>query len=149
MEYRTRLVARLAEAAREFRSACEAGIPERHVEGDWSLHQIAAHVRDVDRSVYGDRARRTLAEEDPFFNRFDADNWMAGNYRQAEPLKGILEEFIANLDDLCRILNEAPASAWARVSRHETMGEGLTLQLWVERSLAHIEEHLQTITKSG
>jgi hypothetical protein len=28
------------------------------------------------------------------------------------------------------------------------MGEDLTLQSWVERSLAHIEEHLETLKKS-
>jgi len=148
IEYRSRLVERLAEAAQEFSSACEAGKPEMHIEGDWTLHQIAAHVRDFGRSAYGERVRRTMQEENPFFERFNADEWMTKYYNQDEPLRNILDEFKKNVEDLCRMLNEAPQDAWSRLSRHETMGGELTMQLWVERSLAHIEEHLQTITKS-
>lgn len=148
IEYRRKLIDRLAEAAQQFRSACETGTPEMHVEGDWTLHQIAAHVRDVDRSVYGARVRRTLQEQNPLFQSFDADGWMAKNHDKDEPLENILNEFKADMDDLCRMLTEMPQEAWSRLSRHATMGEELTLQLWVERSLAHIEEHLQPISKS-
>lgn len=145
IEYRRRLVDRLAEAGREFRSACEARDPASVVEGDWTVRQVAAHVREVDQAVYGARVRRTLGEDNPAFASFDADAWMAGHYDPREPLVKILDEFQSSLDDLCRRLDGMPASAWSRLSRHETAGEGLTLQLWVERSLAHIEEHLQAV----
>jgi hypothetical protein len=51
------------------------------------------------------------------------------------------------VDELCKTLRDLPQEAWSRQSRHETMGGGLALQLWVERSLAHIEEHLQAVKK--
>jgi len=35
------------------------------------------------------------------------------------------------------------------VSRHTTLGSGLTLQSWVEKDLAHIEEHLETVRKQN
>ncbi len=38
-----------------------------------------------------------------------------------------------------------PQEVWSREGRHEALGGGLTLQLWVERSLAHIEEHLAAV----
>ncbi len=146
LEYREKLIARIAEAAQEFRSACEAfGDPFKKVEGEWSVHQIASHTRDVDKMVYGERIRRTLNEEKPEFKSFDADAWMAEHYSQDELLTKILGDFVASIDDLCRTLQSMPREAWSRQSRHETMGAELTLQLWVERNLAHIEEHLQTL----
>ena len=143
LEYREKMIARLADAAQEFCSACRAfDDPFTKVEGEWTAHQIASHTRDVDKMIYGARIRQTLNEENPEFKSFDADAWMAEHYNKVEPLETILSEFSANMDELCAILKSMPREAWSRESRHATMGGGLTLQLWVERSLAHIEEHL-------
>jgi hypothetical protein len=147
VEYRGRLMERLEQAAREFCSACEGNAASMSVGGDWSLHQVAAHVRDMDRAVYGARVRRTLQEENPLFQSLDPDDWMAAHYNKDEPLPRILNEFKTDVDDLCRALKETPGEAWSRVSRHETIGEGLTLQFWVEHGLAHIEEHLNAVRK--
>jgi hypothetical protein len=146
-EYRRKMVGRLAAAVQEFCSACEVGKLPARVEEGWNLHQIAAHVRDVDRTVYSVRVQRTLQEENPLFASFDPDAWMATQYNKEEPLQKILQEFRANTDALCKTLNGIPQEAWSRASRHETIGEGLTLQLWVEHGLSHIEEHLAVIRK--
>ena len=149
LEYREKMIARLADAAQEFCSACRAfDDPFTKVEGEWTAHQIASHTRDVDKMIYGARIRQTLNEENPEFKSFDADAWMAEHYNKAEPLENILSNFSANMDDLYTILQSMPREAWSRESRHETMGGGLTLQLWVERSLAHIEEHLLALKKA-
>ncbi|MBI5353218.1 MAG: DinB family protein [Chloroflexi bacterium] len=148
-EYRIKIVARLGEAAREFRSACESfNDPYAKVDGDWNLHQIASHTRDTQELVYGARIHRTLNEENPEFKNFDADAWMTEHYNKEEPFAGILDEFSSNVADLCKILSSMPREAWSRMSRHETMGGELSLQLWVERSLAHIEEHLKAVKKA-
>jgi hypothetical protein len=148
LEYRVKLIVRLAEAAREFRAACEAiSDPFAIVEGEWTLHQIVSHLRDTEKLVYGSRIYQTLNEDNPEFKNFDADEWMAAHYDPQEPLTDILDEFIKNVDELCKTLRNLSQEAWSRVSRHETMGGELALQLWVERSLAHIEEHLQTVKK--
>jgi hypothetical protein len=83
--------------------------------------------------------------DNPVFKSFDADTWMETHYNKDEPLADILSEFASNVERLCKTLKELPQPAWSRESRHDTMGGELTMQLWVERSLAHIEEHLQTI----
>ena len=148
LEYRVKMIVRLDEAAREFRIACEAvSDPLAKVEGGWTLHQIASHIRDTEKLVYSSRIYRTLNEDNPEFKNFDADEWMTAHYDQQEPLTHILDEFIKNVDELCKTLRDLPQEAWSRQSRHETMGGGLALQLWVERSLAHIEEHLQAVKK--
>ena len=148
LEYREKMVKRFGEAAQEFRAACEAvSDPFAKIEGEWTLHQIASHTRDVEKLVYGARIYQTLNENNPEFKNFDADVWMAAHYNQHEPLADILDEFIKNVDDLCKTLRDLPQEAWSRESRHDTMGGELTLQLWVERSMAHIEEHLHTVKK--
>lgn len=149
LEYRVKMAARLAEAAQEFCSACKTfSSPFAKVDGEWTVHQIASHTRDVDKIIYGARIRQTLNEENPEFKSFDADAWMADHYNKDEPLENILSDLSENVADLRRILQTMPHEAWSRVSRHETMGGGLTLQLWVERSLAHIEEHLLALKKA-
>ena len=146
MEYREKLIARLEEAAKEFCEACESfGDPHTKTEGDWSAHQLASHTRDVEQFVYGARIRQTMSEDNPMFKSFDADAWMEEHYREDEPLAEMLSGFKANIRELCGRLKDMPQEGWSRLSRHETIGGELTLQLWVERSLAHIEEHLKTL----
>ena len=149
LEYRVKLIERLSEAAHEFQTACVAiKDPFEKVEGEWTLHQIASHTRDVSQLVYGARIHQTLHQDSPEFKSFDADAWMAEHYNKEESLAGILDEFLANIEELCKTLRELPREAWSRESRHETMGGGLTSQLWVERNLQHIEEHLLTVKKA-
>jgi len=149
LEYRVKMIARLNESAREFRAACEAiNDPFAKVGGEWTLRQIASHTRDVEKLVYGTRIQQTLNENNPEFKNFDADEWMAAHYNPRESLAEILDEFIKNVEDLCKTLRDLPQEAWSRESRHDALGGELTLQLWVERSMAHIEEHLQTIKKA-
>ncbi len=146
IEYREKLIDRLHAAAAEFCSACRAvKDPGTKIEGDWSLHQIASHTRDVDKLVYGARVLQTLNEDNPKFKSFDADSWMSSHYDANESFEGILNEFMTNIESLCITLRQLPQGAWSRESGHETLGDGLTMQLWVERSLAHIEEHLRTV----
>lgn len=149
LEYRVKIIARLAETAQEFCLTCKAfSDPFTKVEGEWTAHQIASHTRDVDQIIYSARIHQTLNEDNPEFKSFDADAWMADHYHKDEPLENILSGFSANVDELCNILQNMPREAWSRESRHEAVGNGLTLQLWVERNLAHIEEHLLALKKA-
>lgn len=149
VEYRTKLIARLVAAAHEFRAECLAmQDATRPLEaGGWTVHQIAAHTRDVDRMVYGLRARRTIAEHNPVFQNFDGEEYMAEHYSKSEPLNEILNGFVEQVENLTDELRTLPPKAWARESSHIMLGRGLTLQTWVEKDLAHIEEHLETIRK--
>lgn len=149
-EYRRRLIQRLGEAARDFRAACLA-IPDPFAAleaGSWNAHQLAAHTRDVNGLVYGLRARRTVEEDNPLFENFDGDAYMADHYDPQEPLGSLLDDFVAGVERLGKFLGGLPPEAWARESSHATNGRGFTLQTWVERDLGHIEEHLGTLRKA-
>lgn len=145
-EYRTNLINRLVDRAHEFRDTClaakDASAP---LDGGWNVHQIAVHTRDVDKLVYGSRARRTATEENPEFQNFDGEAYMAEHYSAGEPLNEIVNEFVVSVEVLAQFLRDLAPQAWSRESRHVTLGHGFTLQTWVERDLAHIQEHLKTI----
>lgn len=148
-EYRGNLMKRLEEAADEFRAAClTVDDPHAPVDIDgWTVHQIAAHTRDVDRLVYSSRARRTAVEENPEFLNFDGEAYMSANYHASAPLDEVLDSLVENVRALVKWLQTLPPEAWSRVSRHTTLGSELTLQTWVEKDLAHIEEHLGAVKK--
>jgi hypothetical protein len=149
VDYRVRLLEQLSKSADEFCAACRAAQePHKPVDGNappgWNVHQLAQHVRDVDFQSYGMRVRRTLTEEYPSFPKFDANTWAVEHYDADEPLEKILAEFDSSVHALVEELKTQPDSAWSRLGRHEIQGDR-TLQIWVERSLEHIREHLETV----
>src|SRR6266508_164164 len=146
-EYRMSRIQRLEEAAKSFRTEALA-VKDPHASLDkegWNVHQIAVHTRDVDKLVYGLRARRTAVEDNPEFPNFDGEAYMAAHYDSKEPLSELLNGFVENVEALIELLRALPPKGWSRVSSHSTLGGGLTLQSWVEKDLAHIEEHLETL----
>ena len=151
LEYRLKLIDNLESKTDEFHAACLAvGDPFMAVdEGGWNTHQLAAHTRDVDKVVYGMRIRRTAQEDNPEFENFDADEWIAANYNADEPLASILDELSASVKQTTSMLRKLPPEAWGRESNHVTFGGGFTLQIWVERALAHIQEHLETVKQAS
>ncbi len=148
-EYHEKLIERLGQGATEFRAACLAvSDPFKPIEGGWNVHQLAAHTRDVDRLVYGDRLRRTLAEDNPVFANFDGDAYMAEHYDPKEPLSAVLDSLVTSIQSFMQLLHDMPPGGWSRMSAHATQGQGITAQAWVERDLGHIEEHLATVKKA-
>jgi hypothetical protein len=148
-EYRANLIGKLTSTAKDFRGACLAvKDPYTPLEaGGWNVHQVAVHTRDVDKLVYGLRARRTALEDNPEFQNFDGDAYMADHYDPNETLEEMLNGFVKSVESLAENLRSLPIEAWSRESRHATLGIGFTLQTWVERDLAHIQEHLQTVQR--
>ena len=125
LEYRQHLLGRYEEAACEFCEAVETtDSPKVPREADgWNVHQIAAHTRDVERMIYGLRVRSALEEENPLFENFDGDAWMAEHYNADEPLASILDELAdsvrTNVAQLKR-LRPKPGRAPAVMRRMET-----------------------------
>ena len=146
-EYRSSLINKLVVTAHEFQTACLAAKDPFTPLGEdnWNVHQIAAHTRDVDQLVYGMRAQRTAQEDNPVFENFDGDAYTREHYAANESLSVMLDGFVQNVETLADLLRALPPEAWSRVSRHAKLGNGFTLQTWVERDLAHIEEHLETV----
>jgi hypothetical protein len=150
-EYRMNLMKKLEDSAQAFREEClKANDPYAPFDAaGWNVHQIAVHTRDVDELVYGLRARRTAVEENPEFPNFDGEAYMSANYNSSEPLNEIADSLVENVRALVELLRAIPLEAWSRLSRHTTLGSEITLQTWVEKDLAHIQEHLGTIREQN
>jgi hypothetical protein len=116
-------------------------------EGGWNVHQIAVHTRDVDKFVYGWRVHQTARQDNPEFTSFDGDADMAKNYNPKESLSELLNGFVQSIEALVELLRALPPEGWSRRSRHTSLGSGVTLQTWVEKNLAHIQEHLEEVRK--
>lgn len=146
-EYRANLLKKLEDSAHAFREEClKVSDPYASLDAaGWNVHQIAVHTRDVDALVYGLRVRRTAVEENPEFTNFDGEAFMSSNYNSGESLPEVLNKLVENVRALVELLRAMPVESWSRVSRHTTLGSGLTLQAWVEKDLAHIEEHRGTV----
>lgn len=150
LDYREKMIARLKQTAEEFCHLC-AQVPDAYAplaEGEWNVHQIASHVHNTNQEVYELRARRTVEEDRPTFQNYDGDAWMAESYDSKKPLRLMLDSFYAQVSSFADWLKTLPVAAWSRESQHETLGSGFTTQLWVERGLAHIEEHLDSVRKA-
>src|SRR5262245_33154656 len=115
-DYRKSLIEKLVNTARDFRSASlgAKGPYEPLEEDGWNIHQVAVHTRDVDKLVYGLRARRTVEKYNPEFKNFDGDPYMAEHYNATEPLGEILNDFVENVESLAEMLRTLPDGAWSR-----------------------------------
>jgi len=150
LDYRANLLEQIRVKAESFCAAARAvkNPLAPFEENGWNTHQLVAHVWHVDLHAYGMRVRRTMQEEYPVFQNYDGDGWMANEYSPSLSLESMLTEFSARITEMLSMLHALVPEGWSRLSRHETAGE-LSLQTWVERGLAHIEEHLATIQKSA
>ena len=133
---------RLPAAAKEFRVACLAvKNPFTPIEAGWNVHQLAVHTCDVEKMIYGVRARRTIKEDNPEFPDFDGDAYMATHYDAKEPLQAILNELVSSVDELTKMFAAYPVKLDRAESRHETQGGGLTFQVGLS---ADLKRHRRT-----
>ncbi|MBM3153350.1 MAG: DinB family protein [Chloroflexi bacterium] len=145
LEYRQRLITKFNEAARRLENAGAASRPqEKPAGGGWNFHQVVSHLRDVNAEVYLPRLRRIQAEENPLFENFDAEAWMATHYDPDEPLPRLVEAFTQGCQETRDWLERLPPASWSRPGTHSSFGTR-AFQWWVERALAHMEEHLTTL----
>lgn len=143
--YRRRLLQRYQEQAQEV-GAWAAALPRAdaaraEAAAGWTQHQLLAHVRDAEIQAYAPRLERILAEEDPVFEDFDAEAWMDHRYDRGEAPQAIAAEFAAARARGSARLEALPPEAWNRMGSHPQLGSR-TLQWWVERAVAHAQEHL-------
>jgi hypothetical protein len=143
LEYRQRMLEKVAKAGEQLEAAVsrikDTSLP---LETDgWNTHQLVAHMRDVNLQVYLPRLHRIVEEDNPQFENFDGEAWMADHYQPGEPIQKIVAEFGESCRSSAKWLAGLPVEAWNRSGRHLLIGKH-SLQWWLERTLAHISEHL-------
>jgi len=150
LEYRQRMLNKLAQAGKQVeRIVSKAKDPSQPLEpGGWNIHQVVTHLRDVNKQVYLPRLHHIVDEEDPLFENFDGEAWMAQHYQPREPILELSSEFGNQCESTAIWLGSLPNENWNRPGKHPTIGVH-SLQWWVERFLAHITEHLVQLGQKG
>ena len=111
--------------------------------GGWTVRQVVHHLADAHLNAFI-RMKLVLTEEHPTLKPWDQDTWAALADSSAAPV----EESLATLDGvharMARVLEAAPAAAFARSAFHPENGE-MTLERLLEIYSGHGPHHVEQI----
>ena len=143
-DYRRRLLGRYraqVEAYAEHLAALDDRAARAPIKpGEWSAHQLLFHTLFVDEQAYGPRLRRILREDRPTLDDFDQDRWMEQHYDPGASTQGLVDRWRSVRLGYAVEVEAAPSEAWNRTGLQAFWGER-TLQWWVERAVAHADDH--------
>ncbi len=95
---------------------------ERPIPAQWSLAEIACHLRDVDAEVNLPRLQKVIRENNPFLPGMDTDPWAeARAYRNQDGAEA-LHRFTQTRLALLRLLEGLNPEDWSRPARHAIFG---------------------------
>jgi hypothetical protein len=114
--------------------------------GEWTVHQIAAHMRDTEQRAFLVRAQRMVTTEHPRVESFDQESYNREHYDPNEPMKKILTEFRSARGKLVRLARGAPKDAWDNWAVHPEFGK-ITLGWLLQYTHSHTLEHSAEISR--
>lgn len=115
----------------------------RPVAGKWSSAEVVCHIADFE-TVYADRMKRVVAEDNPTLLSGDPDAFAA---RLAYAARDVEEELrLVELvrRQMARILRQLPPEAFERCGNHSTDGP-ISLTTLLKRITRHIPHHVEFI----
>jgi uncharacterized damage-inducible protein DinB len=112
-------------------------------EGYWSIRQVICHLSDSD-SVYADRIKRVLAEDNPTFFDADPNLFCEALYWSERDIDEELQLLTLTRRQILRILRNCPVETFQRTGVHSADG-AMTLETLVERIMEHIPHHIRFI----
>ena len=124
----------------------EAEIVKPPNQGEWSAHQVLVHMRDVEVRAYHMRLERILRQDAPTFEDFDAEDWMKEHYRESEPVKTVLQSFVAARQRAKMLTADMTPQDWERTGTHPETGPR-SFEWWMIRSMEHAQEHLDELAR--
>jgi uncharacterized damage-inducible protein DinB len=113
--------------------------------GKWSMLEIVAHMRDMEKAAYLDRYRRILAEDNPTLPDIDGDLIALRDDYRGMKLSDLLRDFVRLRKECLKLLKSVKSAQWDRAGIHETagplsMGDNLRRQ-----AIGNDEAHLAQI----
>ena len=111
---------------------------------EWSLTQIACHLRDVEAEVHQARFAQVLNNERPFISGVSADEWAAVRSYHRQDGPAALRAFLKHRDATFALLEGLEQADWERTCRHAFLGI-TTLQELVFLALSHEETHVEQV----
>ncbi len=89
---------------------------------EWSLTEIACHLRDVELEVHQARLRALMEEDDAFLPGVDADEWAGPRNYRAQDGRAALADFVAARRQTISLLAALPIEIWNRQGQHTFFG---------------------------
>ena len=117
----------------------------RPVPGRWSTLEVICHLADTE-SVYAERMKRVIAEDEPPLRGMDPDCWLprlAYHDRNAEEEIRLIELTRNQMGRILRSLNE---SDFQRTGHHSEDGP-MTLEELLRRITGHMLHHLKFVSE--
>lgn len=115
------------------------------VGGKWSVTDHVAHLGRY-HEIFIERVRRILAEREPAFDAYRAEDDPEWPEWQSRSFEAALQHLHAVREALLSILQNLTADQWMRRGRHARYGS-MSLRGWVELFLVHEGHHLYVITR--
>ncbi len=113
--------------------------------GKWSILEIVAHMRDMERDAYLTRYRRILAEENPALSDIDGDIYAIRDDYRSLRLPDLLRDWLRLRKECLKLLKSVKGPRWERMGTHETAGP-LTMEALLRRqAMGNDEPHLAQI----
>lgn len=106
----------------------------RPIPNKWSIGEILAHLRDVEREVFQLRLRRTLNEDNPVFELWDQEQAATERDYAEQSGRAALEELKALRAETADTLERVPVDEWQRVGIHPERGSA-TVEEQVTRQI--------------
>ncbi|MCC7366059.1 MAG: DinB family protein [Dehalococcoidia bacterium] len=146
--YRTELAARIRatmdDIAWVIRGLAPGAAHYTPAEGEWSIHEHLAHLRDTEQEVYLPLLRWATVPEmlDPL--DYSRKEWHERRYDPAEQLTRIVDDLARIRDEELLIFRDLPDHIWTRW-RTDTRWGPLTTQWVAEAIYRHALDHLQGV----
>jgi hypothetical protein len=145
---RAGLVDRLEQSGKDY-LWCLSQLTEEEIHaptapGEWTIHQVVAHVRDTEQHAFLARLERMLKEEHPAVQNFDQDEWNKTHYDPNEPFKKIVAEFRAARRKFMQLIRKSTDKDWANWAMHSAYGK-ISLDWLAMHNYHHTMEHIVQI----
>ncbi|HLF01381.1 MAG TPA: DinB family protein [Anaerolineales bacterium] len=117
-------------------------------EAEWSLAEIACHVRDVELEVNQPRFRKMIGESNPFISAIDSDPWAVERDYKSQPGPAALAAFAEARLETLSLLDRLTPDEWGRPARHAVFGPTTLLELLMITIVEHDRSHLRQIKEN-
>jgi uncharacterized damage-inducible protein DinB len=113
--------------------------------GKWSILEIVAHLRDMEREAYLVRYRRILSEDNPTLPDIDGDQLALTRDYRGMKLPEVLRDWLKARKECLKLLKSVKGSSWERPGVHQTAGP-LTMEILLRRhAVGNDQAHLGQI----
>ena len=117
---------------------------------EWSLTEVACHLRDVECEVHRVRLERIAAGPDAFISPADPDPLVQARAYHEQDGPAALAAFLAARAETLAFLEALPAEIWDRTARHGLFGTTRfteLVSLIVEHDRAHVQQVRQLVAE--